>query len=243
MVTNDDGIHSHGLVTLADALSSIGDVCVVAPDREMSAVSHSLTLHRPLRVKEIAPKHYSVDGTPTDCVNLGVNTILKEKPDLIVSGINKGGNLGCDIAYSGTVSAARESAMLNIPSFAISLVSKKDFEFKAAASIAVKVAEHILKKGLPHGTFLNVNVPDAKTDGPWQYMITRQGKRIHSGSIVEKVDPRGEKYYWFGNNNRGFEEIERSDSHAIAESYISITPLRLDLTDYSFMEELSKWLL
>lgn len=239
MVTNDDGIHSHGLIILADILQSIADVWVVAPDREMSAASHSLTLHKPLRVKEIAHQRYTVNGTPTDCVNLGVNSVLKMKPDLIVSGINKGGNLAGDIVYSGTVAAAREGTMLGIPSFAISLVAEKDFEFRNAADFALKVAVYVLEKGLPAGTFLNVNVPDEDIVREPHYKITRQGRRIHGGSIVEKVDPRGEKYYWFGNNNLGFEEIEGSDSHAVSQGYISITPLCLDLTDYSFMEEMS----
>ncbi|MFH1624419.1 MAG: 5'/3'-nucleotidase SurE [Pseudomonadota bacterium] len=243
MVTNDDGIHSQGLVTLATALRSMADVWVVAPEREMSAASHSLTLHRPLRVKEIAPQHYSVDGTPTDCVNLGVNTFLKGQPDLIVSGINKGANLGGDITYSGTVSAAMEATMLGIPSFAISLVSDKDFKFKTAAHFAVRLAQHILKNGLRKGTFLNVNVPHAEMDGAIPYRITRQGKRIHGGSIVEKVDPRGEKYYWIGNSNLGFEEIKDSDFQAIAQNCVSITPLHLDLTHYPFIEELSTWAL
>ncbi|MEW6616729.1 MAG: 5'/3'-nucleotidase SurE [Thermodesulfobacteriota bacterium] len=243
MVTNDDGINSQGLSTLTDALRSIAEVWAVAPDREMSAVSHSLTLHKPLRAKEIAPKYYSVNGTPTDCVNLGVNSILKTKPDLIVSGINKGGNLGDDIVYSGTVAAAREGTMLGIPSFAISLVAEKDFKFQTAAIFAVRLAEHLLKNKLPKGTFLNINVPNTEIEGTFPYRITRQGKRFHGGSIVEKVDPRGEKYYWFGNNDLGFEEIKDSDSHAIAQNCISVTPLRLELTDYSFLEELSTWVL
>ncbi len=243
MVTNDDGIHSQGLVTLADALRSIAEVWVVAPDREMSAVSHSLTLHKPLRVKEIASQCYSVSGTPTDCVNLGVNSILKVNPDLIVSGINKGGNLGGDTVYSGTVAAAREGTMLGIPSFAISLVAGKDFKFQTGAAFAVRLAKHLLKNGLPKGTFLNVNIPNNEIDGNTPYRITRQGKRFRVGSIVEKVDPRGEKYYWFGNSNMDFEEIKDSDSKAIAQNCISITPLCLDLTDYSLIEELSAWVL
>ncbi|MFH2012469.1 MAG: 5'/3'-nucleotidase SurE [Pseudomonadota bacterium] len=243
MVTNDDGIQSQGLSTLVDALRSIAEVWVVAPDREMSAVSHSLTLHKPLRVKEIAPQYYSLNGTPTDCVNLGVNSILKVKPDLIISGINNGANLGDDIVYSGTVAAAREGTMLGIPSFAISLVEKEDFKFQTAAIFAVRVAKNLLKNGLPKGTFLNINVPNVAINEPFQYRITRQGKRTHGGSIVEKVDPRGKKYYWFGNNNMDFEDIKGSDFDAIAQNCISITPLILDLTNYSFLNELSTWVL
>jgi 5'-nucleotidase len=243
MVTNDDGINSEGLITLADALKSIADVWVVAPEREMSAASHSLTLHRPLRVKKVAPNCYSVDGTPTDCVNLGVNSILKTKPELIVSGINKGGNLGCDISYSGTVSAAMEGTMLGIPSFAISLVAKKNFKFQTAASFALRLAIYILKNGIPKGILLNVNVPNAKKDEVNQYRITRQGKRIHGSSIVEKTDPRGEKYYWFADNNLGFEEMKDADSQAIDQNCISITPLLLDMTDHASIENISKWVL
>ena len=241
LLTNDDGIHSRGLRALAKSLESIGDVWVVAPDREMSAASHSLTLHRPLRIKEVVPQYYCVDGTPTDCICLGVHKVLEERPDLIVSGINKGGNLASDIFYSGTVSAAREGTMIGIPSFAISLASHKDFKFQTAARFALRLAEYILDKGLPKGTFLNVNVPGGEINKENPYRITEQGKRIHGGSIVEKVDPRGEKYYWFGNNHPGFEEIANSDSQAIAENSISITPLHLELTDYSFMEDLAAW--
>lgn len=241
MVTNDDGINSEGLITLADTLKSIADVWVVAPEREMSAVSHSLTLHRPLRVKEVSKNCYCVDGTPTDCVHLGVHCILSSRPNLVISGVNKGGNLGCDIAYSGTVSAAMEGTVLGIPSFAISLVAKEDFEFQTAASFALRLATYILKNGLPKGTLLNVNIPNAKKEEIRQYRITRQGKRIHGSSIVEKTDPRGEKYYWFADNNLGFEEMRDSDSQAIEQNCISITPLLLDMTDHASIEDIDKW--
>jgi len=243
MVTNDDGIQSEGLTALADALKSVADIWIVAPEREMSATSHSLTLHKPLRIKKIASQCYSINGTPTDCVNLGVKSILDTKPDLIVSGINKGGNLGSDITYSGTVSAAMEGTLLGIPSFAISLVSDKDFNFQAAARFSVKLAEHIFENGLPQSTFLNVNVPNNDLDGETPYRVTIQGKRIYNSSIVEKIDPRGEKYYWFGSDNLNFEDIKGSDSQAITQNYISITPLHLDLTDHSFIKKLSKWFL
>ena len=241
LLTNDDGIHSRGLRALAKSLESIGDIWVVAPDREMSAASHSLTLHRPLRIKEVVPQYFCVDGTPTDCICLGVHKVLEERPDLIVSGINKGGNLASDIFYSGTVSAAREGTMMGIPSFAISLVSQKDFKFQTAARFAQRLARYILDKGIPKGTFLNVNVPGGEINKEKPYKITKQGRRISGGSIIEKVDPRGEKYYWFGNNHRGFENITNSDSQAIAENSISITPLHLELTDYSFMKDLAEW--
>ncbi|HCY19768.1 MAG TPA: 5'/3'-nucleotidase SurE, partial [Deltaproteobacteria bacterium] len=159
LVSNDDGIHSEGIKALARALKRVGDVFVVAPDRERSAASHSLTLHRPLRVEKIGINSYAVDGTPTDCINIAVNGILKKRPDLVVSGINKGGNLGDDVTYSGTVSAAMEGTLLGIPSFAISLVSRENFYFNIAAKFAARLARHILKKGLPKDTLLNVNVP------------------------------------------------------------------------------------
>ena len=160
LVTNDDGIHSEGILSLAKALHEVGEVWVVAPDREKTAVAHSITLHRPLRVEKIKRNSYAVDGTPADCVYLGVNVILPKRPQLIVSGINKGGNLGDDVTYSGTVSAALEGTLLGIPSFAVSLVSRSQFKFHTAARFAVRLARYILKKGLSKDTFLNINVPN-----------------------------------------------------------------------------------
>ena len=241
LVSNDDGIHSEGIKALARALKRVGEVFIVAPDRERSAASHSLTLHRPLRVEKIGPNAYAINGTPTDCINLAVNGILKKRPDLVVSGINKGGNLGDDVTYSGTVSAAMEGTLLGIPSFAISLVSisRENFDFKNAARFAARLARFILKNRLPKDTLLNINVPDV--DEIKGYRITKQGKRLYGDAIVEKVDPRGKKYYWIGGDILKWEGGEDTDFKAITSNFISITPVHLDMTNYASFKELHKW--
>jgi len=242
LVTNDDGIHSKGILVLAKALQEIGEVYVVAPDRERSAIAHSLTLHRPLRVERIRKNVFTVDGTPADCVYIGVHAILPERPHLIVSGINKGGNLGDDVTYSGTVSAAFEGTLLGIPSFAISLVSRRGFRFETAARFAQRVARHILKKGLPKDTLLNINVPNLDEHKIKSYKITQQGRWTQNGSaVVEKMDPRGKKYYWIGEGRLTFDQRGDTDFEAVSNSYISITPLHLDLTNYSSIHLLKKW--
>ena len=241
LVSNDDGIHSEGIKTLARALKRVGEVFIVAPDRERSAASHSLTLHKPLRVEKIGPNAYAINGTPTDCINLAVNGILKKRPDLVVSGINKGGNLGDDVTYSGTVSAAMEGTLLSIPSFAISLVSisRENFDFKNAARFAARLARFILKNRLPKDTLLNINVPDV--DEIKGYRITKQGKRLYGDAIVEKVDPLGKKYYWIGGDILKWEGGEDTDFKAITSNFISITPVHLDMTNYASFKELHKW--
>ena len=242
LVTNDDGIYSKGIFALAKTLQGIGDVFVVAPDREKSAIAHSLTLHRPLRVEKIRKNFYAVDGTPADCVHLGVNTILPKRPQLIVSGINKGGNLGDDITYSGTVSAAFEGTLLGISSFAISLVSRSHFKFDVAARFALRVARYIIRKGLPKDTFLNINVPNLNEKEIKSYKITQQGRWVRNGSgVIEKMDPRGKKYYWIGGGQLVFDKRRDTDMEAVSKSYISITPLNLDLTNYPSIRELKKW--
>jgi 5'-nucleotidase len=241
LVTNDDGIESEGLLALARALGKVAEVWVVAPDRERSAVSHSLTLGRPLRrkrVRTLGPRYFAVNGTPTDCVLLGVNKILPERPRLIASGINKGENLGDDITYSGTVSAAIEGTILGIPSFAISLVSRNHFHFAHAAAFAVRLSSNLLRTSLPKNTFLNVNVPGKKN--PKSYKITRMGKRIYGDSVQERVDRWGKKYYTIGGNVPGYADTEDSDFKAIAQNLISITPLHLDWTNYASLEALLK---
>lgn len=241
LVVNDDGIHSEGLLALARALERIAEVWVVAPDTEQSAVSHSLTMGHPLRWKKwrkLGPRYFSVNGTPTDCVLLGVKKILPQRPGLIVSGINKGENLGDDITYSGTVSAAIEGTILGIPSFAISLVARENFHFGHAASFALRLARSILRHGLPANTFLNVNVPGKKK--PRSYKITRMGKRVYGDSVGEKLDKRGRKYYIIGGNHPGYRETEDSDFKAIEQNFISITPLHLDWTNYASFGTLAK---
>jgi 5'-nucleotidase len=242
LVTNDDGIYSKGIAILAKALHEVGDVFVVAPDREKSAIAHSLTLHRPLRVEKIKRNYFAIDGTPADCVHLGVDAILPERPQLIVSGINKGGNLGDDITYSGTVSAAFEGTLLGIPSFAVSLVARSRFKFHPAARVAVRVAAMILKKGLSRDTLLNVNVPNLPEKEIKSYQVTQQGRWVHTGSgVIEKTDPRGKKYYWIGGAQLVFDRRGNTDFEAVSDGSVSITPLHLDLTDYAFIPVLRKW--
>jgi 5'-nucleotidase len=242
LISNDDGIQSEGLHALVDALSPIADVLVVAPDREQSAVSRSLTMHRPLRLRKTKKGFYAVDGTPTDCILLGVNQVLKgEPPDLVVSGINKGGNLGDDIFYSGTVSAAMEAARLGIAAFAISLEARRSFRFDVASNFATRLSRWIMQRPCHKLPLLNVNVPNVPLEEIQGVRITRQGKRLYTGEVVEKLDPRGEKYYWIGGEEPGFEELKESDIEAVLAGFISITPLRVDMTDEGAIEQLRSW--
>src|SRR3989337_225425 len=242
LVSNDDGIHSPGIQALADTLRTIADVYVIAPDRERSAASHALTLHKPLRLEKFGDNMYSVNGTPTDCINLGINGILNEKPDIVVSGINKGGNLGDDVTYSGTVSAAFEGTLLGIPSFAVSQVAEGDYKFETAAKVAVFLALQIKERSLPPGVLLNVNVPTLDIKEIKGIKMTRQGKRIYDeNAIIEKVDPRGKKYYWIGGSRLSWEKTADRDFFAIEQGKCSITPLRLDLTEYNALKTLQGW--
>jgi 5'-nucleotidase len=239
LVSNDDGIHSLGLAALDEALREIGDVVVVAPDREQSACSHALTLHRPLRIDQIGAARYVVDGTPTDCVNLAINGICSRRPALVVSGINKGANLGDDVTYSGTVSAAMEGTLLGIGSIAISLIGRHDFVFDAAADFAARLVRWVLERGLPADTLLNVNVPQlAEGAAPRGVALTRMGRRRYGDAIVEKLDPRGRKYYWIGGEELDFVEEEGTDFFAVRQGLISVTPIHLDLTNYRSFEAL-----
>ncbi|MFN8627153.1 MAG: 5'/3'-nucleotidase SurE [Candidatus Binatia bacterium] len=238
LLSNDDGIGSDGIAALRDALSSMDEVWIVAPDRDQSAVSHSLTLHRPLRIEPVGPRTFAVDGTPTDCVNLAINGILRERPRLMISGINRGANLGDDITYSGTVSAAMEATLLGVPAIAVSLVGQEPFDFTAAARFTRELAETVLRDHLPPDTLLNVNVPALQRTDLRGYALTRQGKRRYSDAIVEKVDPRGKKYYWIGGDQLDFIDGEGTDFSAIRQGLISITPLHLDLTNYNSLTRL-----
>ncbi len=236
LVTNDDGVHSAGLIALFKALKEIGDAYIVAPDRERSAVGHALTLHRPLKVEELREHVYAVNGTPTDAVVLGVHKVLPRKPDIVVSGINRGGNLGDDITYSGTVSAAIEGTILNIPSFAVSVPGDRNFHFETAALFAVAVVKFITENPLPYDTFLNVNVPNLAAGLVKGIRLTRQGKRTYDGAIQEVLSPRGERHYWIGGGTPYWERAEDTDISAVEEGYVSVTPIHLDLTDYSALD-------
>lgn len=241
LISNDDGFYSEGIKILAKVLGKVGSVVIVAPDQERSAASHSLTLHRPLRVKKMKENVYAVDGTPTDCITLGVKELLPRTPDLIVSGINKGANLGDDVHYSGTVSAAVEGAIMGIPGIAISLMARENFIFEPSARFAVKLAKKVLQEGLPHGVILNVNVPNLQARQLKGYQFTKQGKRNYGDIIAERIDPRGRKYYWIGGDEHGFENIAESDCNAVLANFISITPIRVNLTDHQQLENLRKW--
>ena len=239
LISNDDGIHSDGLRALADAVAPHGRVVIVAPDREQSAVSHALTLHRPLRIDEVAPGRYTVDGTPTDCVNLAVNGILRERPALVVSGINKGANLGDDVTYSGTVSAAMEGTLLGIPSIAVSQIGRGPYDFRIAAEFTAELVARVVASPMPPDTLLNVNVPQFHDGGrPSGVALTRMGKRRYGDAVIEKVDPRGRKYYWIGGQELSFVEEEGTDFHAVSGGRISVTPIHLDLTNYASFDAL-----
>ncbi|MBI5212233.1 MAG: 5'/3'-nucleotidase SurE [Nitrospirae bacterium] len=241
LVTNDDGIHSPGIIALFKAMKEIGEAYIVAPDRERSAVGHALTLHRPLKAEELRENVYSVNGTPTDCVALAIHKILPRKPDLVASGINRGANLGDDITYSGTVSAAIEGTILNVPSFAISLVGDKPFHYETAYPFAIEVAKYILDKSLPYDTLLNVNVPNVqKRDMVKGMKITRQGKRVYDNAIQDTYSPWGDKHYWIGGGTPYWEQGENMDIQAVMGNYVSVTPIHLDLTNYEALEYLKK---
>jgi 5'-nucleotidase len=238
LVTNDDGVLSPGIQILAKRLRDIDAVVIVAPDRERSAAGHSMTLHRPLLIEKIKEDVYSVNGTPTDCVNIAVKGLLKEYPRLVVSGINKGPNLGDDITYSGTVAGAIEARLLGIPSLAVSLNARQDFLFADAAEVALRAASSVLEQGLSEGTLLNINVPNVPLSDIRGTAITRLGKRIYHQMTVERVDPRGKKYYWIGGGDPDWEREQGTDFDAVDRNLVSITPLHLDLTDYASFDKL-----
>ena len=237
LVTNDDGVHSDGIHVLARALSRLGDVIVVAPHIEASAIGHALTLRRPLRMEKLREGVYEVDGTPTDCVNVAITQLYPTPPDLVVSGINKGYNLGDDVTYSGTVSGALEGSLLGIPSIAVSLERTAEYDFTQAADAAAVIAEAVLQRGLPARTFVNINVPSGTPKG---MRVTVQAKRNHLTVVAEREDPRGRPYYWIEEGQNDWEPHDRSDYQAVKDGYVSVTPLQPDLTAHdalAFLED------
>jgi 5'-nucleotidase len=233
LVTNDDGVFSEGIKLLAAALSKVAEVWVVAPDREQSAMGHALTLSRPLRMQRMEERWFAVDGTPTDCVNLGVLHLLKGSlPDLVFSGINFGLNLGDDVTYSGTVSATFEGTLLGIPSVAFSQEVAEGFSFEPAARFARQMAELLLGQDLPRDLLLNVNVPAGEIRG---VSFTKLGRRTYQQSVIEKLDPRGRKYYWIAGTPQ-WQTASGTDHEAVSNGRISVTPLHLDLTHYPGLE-------
>lgn len=245
LISNDDGYSSMGIIALARALSHIGNVVIVAPANDQSAVSHAISLNRPLRLSKQPSLEengqeiivYSVDGTPTDSVYMGVHYVLKnKKPDLVVSGINHGANLGYDVLYSGTVSAAMEACVLGITSVAVSLVSLHNYNFDKAALFTQKFCAGILEKPWPRGTLFNVNVP--KRVEALDYAITRLGHHEYTTEVTERKDPRGNNYYWIGGTWSGYEDLPGTDCRAIAQGQISVTPMMVNLTCDPLLEQL-----
>ena len=234
LVTNDDGYRSEGIEVLAAALSSLGDVTIVAPVLEASAIGHALTLRRPLRLESIRDGMFAVDGTPTDCVNIAITQVFKTLPDLVVSGINKGWNLGDDVTYSGTVAGAMEGALLGVPSIAVSLkATRGDYDFSHAARAAAIWAGAILQHPLPARTFLNINVPKGLPKGS---RVTVQAKRNHITSVAERHDPKRRAYYWIEEGQNEWEPHDRSDYQAVRDGFVSVTPLHPDLTAYAVLQ-------
>ena len=247
LVSNDDGIAAPGIQALAEALERVGEVTVVAPEREQSAAGHSLTLHKPLRVYDQGPRRHAVSGTPTDCVAMAVHHLMDGPPDILVSGINRGANLGDDVTYSGTVSAAMEGTLLGVPSIAVSQVWWDPAGFDAACEFACGLVRHLLAeqdhgRGLPPDTLLNINVPDLAPDRVKGMRWTVQGKRrFTKEQVVENTDPRGRKYFWIGGSDLEWEGNPDSDHTAVVDGYISVTPVHMDMTNHEALSALSAW--
>jgi len=239
LLTNDDGYFAEGIRVLRDALSEAWDVTIVAPDREQSGSGHSVTLNHPLRVHEVEPGVHMVDGTPTDCVLMAVRGHIANSPAAVVSGINRGPNIGDDVTYSGTVAAAMEGALLGIPSLAVSLTGTAHFE--TAAAVTVELMRRLMVEGLPVGVLLNVNVPDVPLGELQGIQITRQSRRTYSDQVVQREDPRGRPYYWIAGDITSRDAPDDSDFASVSNGYASVTPLHLDLTAYSAIAELHDW--
>src|SRR2546422_47783 len=241
LVTNDDGIFAPALRRLREALAPLGRVVIVAPDRDQSATSHSLTLHRPFRIRAHGDDSYSVDGTPTDCVVTAYYGLLDEAPGMVISGINHGPNMGEDVFYSGTVAAAIEGTLQGAASVAASLVTRELTDFVEPASFMARLVRRVLELGLPARQLLNVNLPHR----PWSEIrgvaVTRLGSRVYRDTLIRKVDPRGRDYYWIGGEDPVWDPREGTDFVAVEAGYISVTPLRLDLTDEQALEDMRTW--
>jgi 5'-nucleotidase len=241
LVSNDDGHFSSGIRALVEAMSPLGETWVVAPESEQSAASHAISLHRPLRIREVRPRWYAVDGTPTDCSYVAINHILKgARPDLMVSGINHGPNMADDVTYSGTVAAAMEASLLGVPAIAFSLATRQEFDFAAPARFARAFVAAALAQELPIHMLVNVNIPAGVE--PEGYVVTRLGKHSYGFDVIEKVDPRGRKYYWIGGSEYQHEDIPGSDCNTVLrDRLVSVTPLQLDLTDDAMRAQIARW--
>lgn len=242
LVTNDDGYVAQGIRTLAAAAARLGPVHVVAPDREQSATSHSLTLHHPLRVRDASQGMLVVDGTPTDCVVLALGELLPERPDVVISGINHGSNLGDDVLYSGTVAAAMESTILGIPSLAVSYAGRDPERIGEWEGLVGALLERLLvREAFPAETLLNINLPPVAPAEVKGVRVTSLGRRAYVGSLTRALDPNGREYFWIGGGESRWWGSADSDFRAIREGYVSVTPLHLDLTNYGLMEEIAAW--
>ena len=242
LCTNDDGYQATGIHVLAAAASSLGEVTIVAPDREQSATSHSLTLHHPLRARRAPDGTWIVDGTPTDCVLLAVNELLPARPDVCVSGVNHGANMGEDVLYSGTVAAAMEAMVMGIPAVAISYTGTLHEELSGWDDVVRGILESILgRKDLPAETLFNVNLPDVSPGDVKGIRVTSLGKRRYADSITRANDPSGREYFWIGGGVASWRGAEDSDFQAVEDGYVSVTPLHLDLTNYELLEEIRSW--
>lgn len=245
LISNDDGIYSEGIYALWESMQDIGETIVVAPNTEKSAVGHAITLSDPIRIEEIKRsggfEGYAVNGTPADSVKIGVKAIMKSKPDIIISGINHGANVGQSLLYSGTISAATEGTFLGIPSIAISLDALKNCNFKNAKVVAKNIVKTVLKNGLPKDTALNINVPHGPGNKIKGYKVTRQGSIYFKDHFDKREDPRGRQYYWMTGDVKNPDNDLHSDGVALKEGYVSITPIQLQMTNINFMEELNKW--
>ena len=246
LLSNDDGVHAAGLKILQKELQKLGDVWVVAPLEEKSTTGHSLTIHKPLRLIEMGPRFYGVSGSPADCVYLGIREVMGAMPDLVVSGPNRGANLGQDVYYSGTVSAAREACILGLRAIAVSLAvdfakskPESQLHYDTAAKATVRLIRELEDVEFPKHTLLNFNVPDLPISRVKGTRVTRQGFRYYSGGVVRRKDHRGKDYFWVGGKYEGFRKEEGTDCHTVESGYSSLTPLKLDSTDLSFLSSLS----
>ena len=242
LLSNDDGFQAAGLQTLAQTLGDIAEITVVAPNRNRSAASNSLTLERPLRAVEFIPGWYTVDGTPTDCVHLGITGLLEKEPDMVVSGINAGANMGDDVIYSGTVAAAMEGRFLGLPAVAVSITSFQPRYFDDAACVTKSLVKQIIDKPFPEDVILNVNIPDEPIDQIQGFATTRLGNRHKAEPAIMMHDPRGKPIYWVGAAGPEQDAGPGTDFHAINNNFISVTPLHVDLTRYNAMDSVKKWL-
>ncbi|MBO7922037.1 5'/3'-nucleotidase SurE [Alteromonas sp. K632G] len=242
LMSNDDGVFAKGLAILHKTIASEHDITVIAPDRNCSGASNALSLHQPLRIQRMDSGFYSVNGTPSDCVHLGISRILKDDPELVVSGINHGANLGDDVVYSGTVAAATEGRYMGLPAIAVSLASKKGENFETAARVVLDIIRKLQSHPLPANQILNVNVPDIPYDELKGIEVTRQGRRHRAEPMFEDKDPFGQTIYWYGPAGSEQDAGPGTDFHAVANGYCSVTPLSVDMTAYQSLDNMKEWL-